>query len=548
MSRGTSEPRRRPSLVPSFSIHKSKPHVDVVLNQQQKECFVPSFTTLEPISGKVLITCTVDTPFDSVHITFQGSVKTSVEKLATSAPTNPRSSAFHTFLRLTQPIENSQIPEGHIMKAGLTYEFLFTFVVPERLLPQACTHQITDHSVTEAHLSLPPSLGDPMMAGDGKTLLDDMSPYNARVSYAIRVLILKRKKNNERPSMLADIQKKIKILPAVLEAPPLNTFEGNDDDYVFSITKSIRKGLFAAKTGYLTVEAVQPLPFYLSHPTKQDNCPITTMATLKLRFESFETQVKPPKLSMLNSRLKIGTFYSSVPLTSIPLKSDTFHYEGNRGIYVDTISLASRCVEGVQWIKDDTPIRRDSAISLSRIGATESNKRRDRKQRASSPLLDGPTYAASILIPLTLPKHKSFIPTFHSCLVSRIYLLDLVLSVNSGTTGSNMHLKIPIQIASTGNPDARPQISPEEAAAIARREANGIFMPRSIYIGISPPGSESEQQNNRRPPQVPPDMLRGARGSVFRARVGSTVGIGSDGEYEEPPSYTPHIHRAITNL
>ena len=540
MSQEMAQPKRRPSLVPSFSLHKSKPQVDIILNEEQKDCFVPSYTTLEPISGHAVVTCTVDTPFNSVHITFQGTVRTFVEKLATSTPVNPRSSAFHTFLRLTQPIDDSEIPEGHILKAGITYKFSFTFVVPESLLPQACTHHITDHSVTEAHLSLPPSLGDPMMAGDGKTLLDDMSPDNARVSYAIRVLVLKKTKENEKPVMLSDIQKKIRILPAVLEAPPLDALEGNDDDYVLSATKSIRKGLFAAKSGYLAVEAIQPLPFYLPHPTKQDPCPPTTMATLELRFESLEANVKPPKLSMLNSRLKIVTFYSSVPLRSIPVKSNTFHYEGNRGIYVDTVSLASRCVEGVQWTKDDAPIRRDSAICLSRMATAASNKKVDKKQRAPTPPPDAPTYAASILIPLTLPKRKSFIPTFHSCLVSRIYLLDIVLTVSSGATGSNMHLKIPIQIASIGNPDARPQISPEEAAAIARREADGIFMPRSIYTGISPPESDAEQQDIQRS-QIPMEMPHGARGSVFRARVGSTVEVMSDGEYDEPPSYTPHV-------
>ena len=69
--------QRRGSLaMPSFS-SKNKPTVDIILKeQQQQNCFVPSFTTLEEISGDALITCPVDTPFDSIHVTFQGSVKT----------------------------------------------------------------------------------------------------------------------------------------------------------------------------------------------------------------------------------------------------------------------------------------------------------------------------------------------------------------------------------------------------------------------------------------------------------------------------------------
>ncbi|CAF9903570.1 MAG: hypothetical protein GOMPHAMPRED_000388 [Gomphillus americanus] len=539
--------QRRGSLImPSFS-SKNKPTVDIILNEQQQNCFVPSFTTLEEISGNALITCPVDTPFDSIHVTFQGSVKTYVEKIATSAPTNTRSSAFHTFLRLTQPIDRSSIPEDHIMKAGVVYKFPFTFVVPEKLLPQACTHPTADPTVTEAHLQLPPSLGDPMMAGDGKVLLDDMSPDNTRVSYGIRVLVLKKAQNSEdKATMLADSQKKIRILPAVPEAPPLNVLEGKDDDYILTATKNIKKGLFAGKTGNLTVEAVQPLPFYLPHPLKEDPCPITTMAKLHIRFEPFDSSAQPPKLGRLNSRLKIGTFFSSVPLKSVPAKSNSFHYESNRGIYVDTVSLASRCVEAAQWTKDEKPIRRDSAICLANVASTESTKRK-KKERGQTPPPDAPSYTASILIPLTLPKNKSFVPTFHSCLVSRVYLLDLILGVNGGSGGSSVHLKLPIQIASVGNPDARPQISAEEAAAIARREADGYFMPRPTHTNSMASDSDAEQQQETQHPRrpLPLNMLRGARGSIFTPAMRTPAGSASEEDYDEPPSYTPHIRGAI---
>ena len=550
--------RRRSSLAALPVFNKNKPIVDIVLDEKQQNCFVPSFTTLEKIKGTVVVTCPNDVAFDSLHITFQGTVKTFVEKLATSAPTNPKTQAFHTFLRLQQPINPEQYPEGNIAKAGVTYQIPFTFVVPEHLLPQACTHGADNLSITDAHLQLPPSLGDPMMAGDGKSLLDDMAPDNARVSYGIRVFMLKKPQGQNRPTMLIDSLKKIRIIPAVPEAPPLD-ISPDDTDYVLSSTKSLKKGLLKGKLGTLTVDAIQPPPLYLRNPRSKDTSPITAMATLKLRFEPTDASAKPPRLGSLISRLKVATFYSSIPLRNIPSRASTFHYDTNRGVYVDTLSLAARCVESVQWTKDQTPARHDSAISMipttystSSDEATGSKKSRKKTHKAaeetSTPL---PSYSANVLIPISLPTNKSFVPSFHSCLMSRIYLLDLVLSVRPSASGNtsmsvsstNFHLKIPIQLASEGNPDAMPIVSEEEAASIARREADEFFVPRSVSVAEQGPDSPSATilaglpASMARPP-ASLNNIRGARGSIFTPRWGSLAETGSEDDRVDPPGYT----------
>ena len=551
MAADSADARRRSSLSALPGINRPKQIVDVKLTNPQSNCFVPSFTTLEKIEGVATITCPSDTTFDSLHVTFQGNVKVYVEKLATSAPTNPRRSAFHTFLRLQQPLTDDQLPEDSVLKAGVTYTFPFTFVVPDRLLPQACAHPTQNATINEEHLNLPPTLGDPMMAGDGKSLLDDMTPDNVRVCYGIRVFALRKAEGQSRPKMLFDSIKKIKIVPAVPEAPPVQVPDDCPDDYVLSTSKNIKKGMFKGKSGIMTVEAVQPAPFFLNSPSSSEQCPPSAMATVHVRFEPTEANSKPPKLGSLICRLKVATFYGAIPSDSLPTRSHAFQYDSNRGVYVDTIPLSSRCIGGVQWTRNEASARRDSVMSKTQstssmsdtaeVGKDKKNKK-DRPDPATLPF-----YTASVLLPLSLPPTRSFVPTFHSCLLSRIYLLDVVLSVHPGTNSTSsvtvstthFHLKVPIQIAARGNADARPVISDEEAASIARREADGYFEPRTIRAPEQVPRE-----------QTPPiDLSRGARGSIFTPRWGSVDGTDSGGETGSegplPPRYTGHVRPGL---
>ena len=538
------EARRRSTLMGFGGISKSKPIVDITLNNTPESCFVPSFTTLERMEGVATIRSPVDIAFDSIHLTFQGNVKTYVEKLATSAPTNPKKSAFHTFLRLQQPLKDEDLPEDMVLKAEVTYSLPFTFVVPEHLLPQACTHPTQNPTVNEAHGVLPPSLGDPMMAGDGKSLLDDMTPDNVRVSYGLRVFALKKLEGRSKPAMLFDSIKKVKIVPAVPEAPPVEVSGDCDHDYILSTTKTIRKGVFKGKLGTLTVDAAQPPPFSLREPSSTLQCPVSTLATVNVRFEPAEQSSKPPKLGSLISRLKVATFYGAVPMESIPSRSHAFQFDSSRGFYVDTIPLSQRCVQSASWTKHEASERRDSVVSKTNSSssmsdaAEASKKKKSKKDKPDPKTL--PFYTADILLPLSLPATKSFVPTFHSCLVSRIYLLDAVLSMHPPASGpasmpssaTTFHLKLPIQVAAHGNANARPVISEEEAASIARREADGFFEPRTI----SPPLANPT-------PEIPPpvDVLRGARGSIFTPRWGSVTGTDSEGGGNDstlPPRYT----------
>ncbi|MCJ1259718.1 hypothetical protein MMC24_007557 [Lignoscripta atroalba] len=460
---------------------KAKPIIDITLHDEQEGSFVPSYTTLDKIEGEVSITAPVNMDFEDIRITFQGATRSYVEKIATSAPTNGRTHATHNFLRLVQPIPESSLPQSRILEAGRKYTFSFTFVVPERLLPQACTHERDNEQIQEEHLSLPPSFGDPMMASDGKTLMDDLAPDMAVISYALRVIITRRQDNGSKPFNIADSLKKLRIIPAVNELPPLDVPSGKDCDYTLRKEKDLKKGMFKGKLGRLTVEAAQPKSLQLFPVKSKSSCPITTMVVFNLRFDPAEEGAQPPRLGSLVNKLKVNTFYASAPMRGFPLKSNSLIYDTQRGHHVETLSLSSRCVQSAQWhahqdsSSPSQQIRRDSALSINSVtnGFPE----------PSSAYAGKRFYTAKILVPVNLPANKTFTPTFHSCLVSRVYALDLTLSVHTPSTTvsvPSMHLKIPVQISSEGNLDAHATISEGEAHAIAAREADNVFMPRIV--------------------------------------------------------------------
>jgi len=457
---------------------KPKPVIEIVLTDEQREEFCPSYTSLDEIKGEVSITSSYDTSFDEIYITFEGAARTYVEKIATASPTNGRTEAFQSFLRLVQPMDGAAFPEPRIMEAGTTYKFFFTFNVPEQLLPQACSHEKDNTFPEGAHLKLPPSLGDPMVASMGRSLMDDMAPDMGSIAYAIRCRVTSGRGFTGKHKILVESSKKLRIIPAVQEEPPLNVRGGVEDDYKLRKEKAIKKGLFKGRLGRLVIQSTQPTSLRLPPVRTHECCPVTTMATVNVRFDPANEDSEPPRLNNLQAKLKVATFFASVPLQDLPMRSVDFHYSSVKGIYAETISLSSRCLANQPWEKhtSSTPLRRESTRPISPTTTTIPEP---------SSTYNGKTfYTARVIVPVSLPRgSKVFVPTFHTCLVSRVYALDLYLSVNTpnaAITDPTLHLKLPIQISSEGNPNAQPAITAEEVNAIVSREANDFFNPRSV--------------------------------------------------------------------
>lgn len=398
-----------------------------------------------------------------------GSTKTYVDKMTAISAINGRSEAFHQFLRLSQPVDDNAYPHPRVAEAGKTYEFPFTFILPLRLPDGSCRHRTANPLVKDAHLCLPPSFGDPDLAGRGRVLLDDMAPEMAKVSYAVVVRLNRLRESDGKEMTLASKSKKLRIIPAFEEEPPINV-DGQDEEYCLRKVKSIRKGMFKGKLGCLVMEANQPTSLRLQAPNSPDAPSPVTTVTVNLRFDPFAPDLPPPRLGQMSSKLKIGTYFASVPRKDFPSKKCTIMDIG-QGLHVGVVQLSSRCMESAQWKKHENSskgsFRRDSAFSITSL---------DEIPEPSDGYQGETFYTAKLVVPITLPKTKVFVPTFHSCLVSRIYLLDLALSIHQpGVSAPSLQLKVPIQISSEKSAEGRQRSTFAEEAMLAAQQAASFY-------------------------------------------------------------------------
>ena len=375
-----------------------------------------------------------------------------------------------------------------------------------------------------------------MMATEGgKTLLDDFATDMSVILYAIKVRITKGRGTSGKHSILTEEARKLRVIPAVPEWPPLDVHGGQNDDYKLRKEKNIKKGMFKGRLGRLTMESAQPRSLQLPSVRCSASRSTTTMATVNLRFDPTNETSGPPRLNQLNTKLKVSTFFASVPLRDIPTKGSEFFYSSIKGLASDTLNLSTRCLASVDWERHETgsaPIHRPSAFSTLEGPSTN-------VPAPSESYLGKSFYTATILVPITLPKcSKTFVPTFHSCLISRIYALDLYLSVNTSGIMPSLHLKVPVQISAEGS-DSRPTISEEEAAAIAAREADGYFVPRSV-APPSPEYTEHEPQWQRL--QGTSRGFQASSNQFRRASMARALDRGYDSD--NPPEYQSVNRRA----
>ncbi len=401
--------------------------------------------------------------------------------------------------------------------------------MPARLLDQQCTHRVDSPQVHEAHTLVPPSFGDPMLAGDGQTLQDDMAPEMSRIQYMIRARMVKAHATGTRSSEVADKAIKVRIVPAVDEDPPLNISE-DDQDFELRKEKDVRKGLFKGKLGRITAQALQPSGFRLPAPKNKSGCPISTMTTVELRFDPVDDKVQPPALGSIVSKLRAQTFFGSVPFRHLPSRSSVNAWDTQRGHFIQSVELSSRCISAVEWRKHDgmdsstaSLSRRQSDFSDLSTASTDNTPDPSSAYRPGSPF-----YTAKVLVPMSLPRNRSFTPTFHSCSVSRTYILDLNISYHTPgamVSTPSIQLRLPIQISAEGNPGATVVISEEEAEAIATREvdeelAEGWFSPRSLA-----PRMQIPEYSETQPTVLPPFQELRRHSEQQQGPPGYSIGV-----------------------
>ncbi|KAI1482899.1 hypothetical protein F4774DRAFT_253379 [Daldinia eschscholtzii] len=400
------------------------------------------YTTGSEVSGQVTITPQTDTRFDTLQIVLLGTSKT-----RTDAVNIPQTTS-HTFLKLIMPIPESSYPIPRRLEAGLKYTLPFTFVIPSTLTLNACSHQVANDSVQEHHTRLPPTIGS--------WEKDDFAPHMSRVQYVIKARVYVDDATDGSSTKIMEAGEEIKVLPTVPEDAPLSVTK-HDDLYVMSKSKTLRKTIISPKTGKVTITAAQPSASMLS----PDGQTITsTTVPLHLEFEPISIDARPPKITGISSKVTAVTYFSAGGINHYPNLKDWHRSFGSdgRGSYSSTISVATGHFGQVKWSRHLTAqARRDSGYGSDSLYSSDTDlPPRPTSKKTKGNLPSPIVHSAQLQVPIQLPVQKrTFVPTFHSCITSRVYVLWLTVTVVSGGNSAHLTLGVPLQIGVSGT-DSHP--------------------------------------------------------------------------------------------
>ncbi|KAK3487831.1 uncharacterized protein B0T23DRAFT_446731 [Neurospora hispaniola] len=390
------------------------------------------YTSSSPIVGDVTITTKRDVRFDSIEIILLGNTRTKTEGV------NSPVEIAHTFLKLTD-------------------------------------------QVRDQHVLLPPSMGK-------EWEIDDMAPTMASVEYSIKARVLHQPNLGGERIRIMEARKSIHVLPASPEEPPLNITE-NDQLYCMYKKKSLRKFL-SSKIGTLTAEAIQPRAAILQSNGRTMTS--TPMAQIRLKYEPTSSQqlLPPPSITNISGKVTAHTFFNAGTTPTFPnLGNWTADYSTDkRGVYSTSVPLPKlSVVHPTTWQQHPCSLeRRDSGYASDRSSSASETETRQlipplsssspppttssmpssrssfSSTKKAKPSSSSSIYLTSTLsIPLSLPlDRRTFIPTFHSCIASRVYTLSLsVTAAIAGSTSASttFSLTLPLQVAVEWDPEQQEQ-------------------------------------------------------------------------------------------
>jgi len=230
------------------------------------------------------------------------------------------------------------------------------------------------------------------------------------------------------------------------------------------------------------------------------------MVKLVLRFDPADEDSPPPRLGSVGTKMKVSTYYAASPRRNFPTRAN-LAFDMTQGYISEFLNLSSMCIASVDWRKHEgweSPIsRRDSTMSTASTMTTATIS----SNTASSAVILDPSanykgksfYTATVLVPLSLPTNKHLVPTFHTCLVSRVYGIHVSLTCNGQSIIPSLTLKLPVQISSLGSVAGIERRRQSHSVLQAVMEADAAFEPRNMgpppdaFLGQSQLGSGSNE-------------------------------------------------------
>ncbi|KAK7413115.1 hypothetical protein QQX98_008001 [Neonectria punicea] len=350
------------------------------------------------VSGDLVINTSRDVPFDAIQIVFAGKSKVCSQDIAVASETT------HHFLDLEMPIPTSAYPVPKVITPGNTFSIPFKFIIPKHLPLAACSHAVESDTVRELHTRLPPTMGD--------WEKDDMSFKLVSTEYTINATVLKRSAFGNPIVRTLETSKVVRLLTSGPEDPPLSITDV-DKLYTLEESKTIYKRLSSQILGQIKAVATQATVVRLNAVGHSLN---DSSVQVSLTFEPSAIYVIPPIISSASISVRSNTWFKAQPTERLPDVGN-----GQRA-YSQTIRLRTKFSHTEPWTQH---------VDIGDYSYSEGMR--------ASPIF----HSTTLHLPFDLPtSDKTFLPSFHTCLLSRTYSVNLSLGVGNVT----VDLVVPLQV------------------------------------------------------------------------------------------------------
>lgn len=409
-----------------------------------------TFTTLERFTGKLTIRAQVDTSFDKLDIKLVGISRTFGRRVVPQAPSARTVTTAHRFLELTQPDALFGFPEHRRFRAGRVYELPFEFAIPDRMLPSTCRHAVASPCVHRLHTSMPPSFGDNEV-GEAT----DYAPRHTSIKY--RVVASVESTESATNCQIASCSEGICFKPSSEAFAP---FVGAWEPALRLGKEMSLKKLWTRSSGNLIVTSIQASPFLIKDVNSVVwRSELSGSIKIKLKFYPAYDGAEPPKQIDLSSILRTKTTSAVSPLPQLPSEDPWQGPEVDQHT-APSVILSPQAIGGIEWIQDPEKVDQNDEECPSYEAASSGESSRNGSLRHC--------YSAQIMASFDAAIGFSLVRTFHSCLISRAYEVELKLSVSGSANifSPAMRLTHPVRIV------------PEEAAtrrdSVVIQEGNSV--------------------------------------------------------------------------
>ena len=431
-----------------------------------------AFKSLERFTGTLTIKALVDTNFDKLDIKLTGTSRTYGRRVVPQAPSARTVTTAHRFLELTQPDVLLDFPEPSFFAAGRIYKLQFEFAVPDRMLPATCRHAVASPCVHTLHTLMPPSFGDHEL-GD----VTDYAPRHASIKYRV-VAEIRHISDAGEHGVIASASEPIRFMPKErVEALCMRDW----DPARMSQAEMSLSRLWTKPSGKLAVASIQSTPFvskdFHSSIWRSE---LSGCVKINLNFYPAHNEAKPPRQIDFSALLRTNTFSAVSPLTQLPSDDPWYGPEMDKHT-APSIILSPQVMENIEWVQGPPETTRPDED----IAFYEAPPAYAMPQNNDSTLC----YSAQVTASLGAASAFLIVPTFHSCLITRAYDLDLRLSLPGSAIGLGpaMRIKLPVQVV-------------PEAAALRRDSAMDQEEALGSVLGCDPTCEDLGMTTHQGPP------------------------------------------------